>query len=253
MRMLFRVKFLILFLIVGTQPVLAQYPFERFPMAPLQVTDAWIRYDKGGGKYHWTLTFPDFYGDSASMTVQITTLPNSDSSLFRVYRGKKQIQLMTEPHPLGSVFGILQDSTDYGDINGDSLPDVRIRAWCGGSGIAAYYFRLIYLIQRSDGTFSKVSFVNMEHEVRYPERDLNGDGNFEIVATSLDNYQGHNYWTFNVYRFDNGRLRCVNDEFGYPIMVQYLYRRNYEVTNRISKEKMKDFGKKLPDEFSANY
>jgi hypothetical protein len=245
--------FRLLFVFIIASQARAQFPFEQFPTAPLQFAGAWTRYDKGDGKYHWTLTFPEFYKDSASMTVQITTFPKSDTSLFRIFRGKKQIQMMKEPYPVGSVLGILQDSTNYGDINGDSLPDIKIRAWCGGNGIASYYFRIIYLMQRSDGTFSKASFTNLEIVVDHPERDLNGDGNYEIVTTSLDNHREHNYWTFNLYRFDNGRLRCVNDEFGYPVMVQYLYRKNYEITNKISHETMKNFSRKLPEDFNAGH
>ena len=80
----------VIFGLILTVEVEAQYPFEKFPAAPLQVTDSWTGYDKNDGKFYWILAFPNFYSDSSSMTVQITTFPKSDSSLFRIYRARNK-------------------------------------------------------------------------------------------------------------------------------------------------------------------
>ena len=34
------------------------------------------------------------------------------------------------------------------------------------------------------------------------------------------------------------------------IMLQFLYRENYKVTNKVDKEKMKDFAIQLPDDYN---
>lgn len=241
----------------------SQYPFEKFPAAKLQTAGPWEIYSRvqKEGKVHWAIKIPNFYKDSSSMTAQLTSFVRTDesrtfifstrdTSAIRIYRGKTQVQVMIEPYSLGTGFGYLYDSLSYGDINGDSLADLKIMSWGGGNGLASYYHRIIYLFQRADGKFDKVSFINMEL-VGHPELDLNGDGNSEIIATHHEYYKNHSYWVFNVYRFDGGRWQCVNDEFDYPILVQMLYRENYEITNKVTRKEMKKFARSLPEEFSG--
>jgi hypothetical protein len=243
----------------------SQFPFENFPQSKLQQAGPWEVYSRVAkeGKVHWAIKIPNFYGDSSSMTVQLTAFvetteetrtfisSTTDTSLIRIYRDKKQIQVIREPYPLGANFGRLYDSLSFGDINNDSLIDIKIMAWCGGNGLAAYYHRVVYLFQRPDGTFYKSSFLNMEL-ADYPERDLDGDGNCEIIASHHEYYKDHSYWVFNVYRYDGDQLRCVNNEFHYPILVQMLYRMNYQITDKVTRMEMKKFERKVPDEFSQN-
>lgn len=241
----------------------SQFPFESFPSANLVKAGPWEVYSRveKEGKVHWAIKIPNFYSDSSSMTVQLTSFVRSskssefifstrDTTIIRIYRGKQQIQVMREPYPLGANFGHLSDSLSYGDINNDSLPDIKIMAWCGGNGLASYYHRVVYLFQRADGKFDRISFSNMEL-VDKPERDLDGDGNFEILATHREYYKDHSYWIFNVYRFVNNRWQCVNDEFDYPILVQMLFRKNYEITGKVTRSDMKKFTKTVPFEFSG--
>jgi hypothetical protein len=257
---------IILLSLIFSREIRAQYPFEKFPAASFQKFGTWDVYDRveDEGKIHWVMKLPAFYKDSSSITVQITTFSRSsrkdarfkfstrDTCLIRIYRNEKQVQLIREPFPVGTNFGMLDDFILCGDINGDSLPDLKITAFGGGTGLAMLFYRIIYLFQREDGTFSKTSFVNMELIDR-PERDLDGDGNYEIVTTGHTSFEDHSYWVFNVYRFEDRRLHCVNDAFNYPIMIQHLYKINYRVTDRISRDKMKDFACKVPDEFNASY
>lgn len=182
------------------------------------------------------------------MTVQITTLADSDSSIIRIYKGKKQVQLIDEPYAIGANFGHLNDSLMFADLNGDKLTDLKIIAWYGGNGTASFNCRILYLFQRNNGTFDKISY--MDKMITWSkERDFDGDGNFEILTTTLDYHENHSYWTFNVYRFENGNFRNVNDQFTYPIMIQYLYRKNYAITDKITREQMKAFARKLPEDF----
>jgi hypothetical protein len=80
------------------------------------------------------------------------------------------------------------------------------------------------------------------------ERDLNGDGNFEIITMTIQNHKSHNYWLFNLYNFVNGNLVCVNDKMNYPIMVQYLFKDNYKVTTKLTRKEMKKYELKKPEE-----
>lgn len=259
-----KVQLFILLLLSGLSDARAQYPFEKFTTIKFRKAGPWEVYNRveKEGKVHWAIKVPHFYRDSPSLTVQVTSFakpgksdmfvfPTQDTSVIRIYQGTKQVQAMIEPTPLGISFGQLVDSLTYGDINNDSLPDIKIKSWLGGNGLAGYYFRIIYLFQRADGKFDRASLTNMEL-VEHPERDLDGDGNHEIIATHHAYHNNHSYWVFNVYRFAEGKWLCVNDEFDYPILVQMLYRSNYKVTNKVSREDMKKFSRELPMDFSAS-
>lgn len=226
----------------------AQYPFEKYPAMKYLKKKTWTVYDRREkeNKMHWTSTFPDFFKTKNSLTVQLTTFGDKDTSLIRIFENKELIQLLKEPYAIGRNFGMLWDTLFFGDINGDSLLDVKILCWYGGCGVAGYNERVIYLIQRPDNKFTKVSFLDMAPSSRL-ERDLNGDGNFEIITMALNEYESHNYWTFNLYNFINGDLVCVNDKFEYPIMIQFLYRTNYKVTDKIPKETVKKFSVEKPE------
>jgi len=226
-----------------------QYPYEKFPAIKFKTKGKWVVYDMRDkeNKMHWTMTFPKFYGNKDDMTVEITTFGYKDTSEIRIFKNKKQIQKIVEPFAIGRRWSMLLDSVYYTDINGDSLVDLKILCWYGGCGIAMLNMRVIYLFQQKDNTFKKVSYVDMALE--QAERDFSGDGNYEIMTRSLDHYQGHSYWTYNLYNYKNEKFICVNDKFNYPIMIQYLNRENFKVTEKISKQKMKTFSRKLPEDF----
>ena len=118
---------------------------------------------------------------------------------------------------------------------------------CGGYN---FYVRVIYLLQKPDGNFNKISFTDLFMDFKNRlERDFDGDGFYEVITQTFQNYQNHNYWLFDLYDFKNDSLVNVNYKDNYPIMIQLLNRENYEVTSKISREKMKDFTRKLPSDF----
>jgi len=79
------------------------------------------------------------------------------------------------------------------------------------------------------------------------ERDVDSDGNYEIITMTLFGYEDHNYWLFNLFEYANQELVSANHKVHYPIMIQYLFRDNFEITNKISREKMKAFGMAMPE------
>jgi len=193
------------------------------------------------------------------LTIQLSTyaknfktvfMNNYDSSTIRIFRNKNQIQKFKEKiFFLGkyNFWGPLITA----DFNGDSLPDIKLNIAYMGCGLASLNARVIYLFQTNEGKFIKVSFLDMLGNGNRIERDIDGEGNYEIITMNLEGYENHNYWTFNLYNFKNGNLKCVNEKFDYPIMIQYLNKENYKITDKISKEKMKTFSKKLPNDYDA--
>jgi hypothetical protein len=225
-----------------------QYPFEKYSAINYKTYADWVKWDKED-RVHETLLIPNFYQNGDSLIVQLTSFGLfTDSSFIRLYRNNSLIQKIFEPC---SLQGIEKGNTlMIADINGDSLPDIKLIAslpYCGISGLAR---RVVYLFQKNDTSFTKISFTDMfllnENWVSRPERDFDNDNNYEIITMTLNNFKNHNYWTFNLYDYKDENIICVNDKFDYPIMIQYLFNDNYTVTDKISKEKMKDFSDRLP-------
>jgi hypothetical protein len=131
------------------------------------------------------------------------------------------------------------------DFNNDSLKDLKLNISYMSNGIGMCS-RVIYLLQTREGIFKKISFDdNLEYGNR-PERDFGKNGKFEIVTMTLNTYNNHNYWTFDIFEFMNDGLINVDEKFGYPIMIQFLKKPNYRVTDEISKEEMNDFKLIIP-------
>jgi hypothetical protein len=239
--------------VVGCHFAYSQYPFEKFPTPKYQIYGRWKEYDRieKEGKFHWTQTVCSFYPNDDSVTIQISTFASEDYSLIRIFRNRDQTQVVKEPHSIGGYFGMLEDSIYIADINGDSLMDIKILAWYGGNGTASMHERVIYLFQQPDNSFTKISYRDRMPSSRR-EYDFNNDGNFEIITMTLDQTGGHSYFTFHLYNFKNNTFESVSAQHDYPIMIQFLYRRNYEITNKVSREKMKDFKQKQPEGFDVS-
>ncbi len=220
----------------------AQYPFEKYDSLTYRQFNNWKKYDWTEKKkiIHQTLSIRSFYKNHDSLTIQLTSFTDKwDSSYIRIYRNKQQEQLLFEPMAFTEYN--LWSSLIVADFNGDSLQDLKLNAAYMGNGLASMNARVIYLFQTKDEKFKKVSFMDKLEYGNRMERDFNRDGNYEIITMTLNGYQGHNYWTFDLFNYENGKLVNVDDKFDYPIMVQFLFKRNYKVTDKISGSRMKEF------------
>jgi hypothetical protein len=225
----------------------AQYPFEAFDSIHYDSFNNWVKYDwlTKNNSYHQTLTLKGFYQNQDSLTVRLSSFPytNKDSSYIRIFRNKQQIQKIFEPmRYLGYA---LMGALIVADFNNDSLQDLKLNASYMSCGLGMHS-RIVYLLQTKDGTFKKISFDdNLEYDNRC-ERDFGKNGKFEIITMTLNNIDNHNYLTFDLFEFEHGELKNADDKFGYPIMIQLLNKPNYQMTKKISKERMKDFKLNIP-------
>ena len=238
----------LIIIILITLTVKAQYPFDSLPSIHYKKYAHWKRYDKSKkeGKKQSTKTLPNFFINQDTLTIQLTSFELEDSSIIRIYRNNKQIQKLYEPYSIGDNTFRLYDNLYVADFNNDGLLDLKILSWYAGCGLASENVRVIYLFQNKDNTFTKISYLDMDAS-NHTEKDFDNDGNFEIITKSIDSYENHSYWVFNIYNYIDGKLICVNEKYNYPIMVQYLNKENYKITNKISRQKMKDFEKKTPE------
>lgn len=224
-----------------------QFPFEKYPAIKYISYNDWKTYDKTEKEkiVHSTLTIPTFFDNVDTLTIQLTSFTDHwwDNSIIRVFRNKTEAQKIFENMTFNPA-GL--DTVRVADINNDGLQDIKIISAYMGNGTAALNVRVIYLFQQANHSFKKISFDDKMSNNRQ-ERDFDGDGNFEIITMNLLGHQDHSYWLFNIFNYKDSDLVNVNAKDNYPIMIQFLYRDNYEITNKISREKMKSFALTLPD------
>lgn len=169
-------------LIIFTLTSKGQYPFEKYLAVKYSIYHDWKIYDRAEDekKVHSTLTIPNFFGNNDSLTIQLTSFTDHcwDNSIIRVFQNKQQTQKFVEDmifNPAGL------DTVRVADINGDGLMDVKIVSPYLGNGIASLNVKVIYLFQRQDHSFNKISFDDKSYP-NIPERDFDRDGNYEIIT-----------------------------------------------------------------------
>lgn len=193
------------------------------------------------------LRIPGFF-ENQKLRIRLSTGINTSHSYIILYKGKQLLQKI--PEAMAFYSGDLPEPVRVADINGDGLMDIKISVSYHGCGLAAEYVKVIYLFQQPGNKFTKIAYTDMMYDNR-PERDMDGDGKYEIITKTIQEHKTHNYWLFNIYSFKDNALVNVNDKYGFPIMVQYLYRQNYTPAN-ISNAILKKYAVKLPEEYEVN-
>jgi len=229
----------------------AQYPFECKPAINLKKFDKWQILKHSDEKLDYTIVIPDFFPNHDPIKVKIIGGSGRDSCDVHIYKKNTLIKSFIEPIQISS-FGPRPQSAFLEDVNGDGLKDLKILIPNNGCcGAYNFYAQVMYFFQNKNSTLTEISFQDLlwNYENR-PERDFDGDGNFEIITQTFQNYGAHNYLLYNLYNFNGKTLANVNKKANYPIMIQLLWEENYKITNKISRAKMKTFTRKQPDDYS---
>jgi hypothetical protein len=226
----------------------AQYAFENHSAPSYKTYNKWEEYNRidTKGTYDCTLSIDHFFDNKDRLTIQLTWfVAQIDFGEIRIFRNEKQIQKIKEPgsfSPLTMKGGQVLVS----DINGDGYKDVKLIQQGTGNGVMGMLVKVLYLFQKSDALFQKISFDDMVFEGHRAERDVDNDGNHEIITMNLEYANGHSYWAYNAFEYSNENLRNVNYKVGYPMVIQYTYKRNYKITQHMSKLQMKKYEREFP-------
>lgn len=228
-----------------------QYPFEKYNQPKYDEFDQWDHCDAAESKQRidHTLVIDNFF-EGEALTIQLTSFTENvwEDSQITLWRGGTQIQKFCEDMlfiPINS-----NEPVRMADLNGDGLKDLKLVVSYMGNGLASLNVRVIYLMQEKGKAFSKISFTD-KMDVNRPERDFDNDGIFEIVTMKLNGHEGHSYWAFNIFEFSDSGLRNCNHKDDYPIMVQYLYRDNFEITDKLDRSEMKSYALTLPIDYDV--
>ncbi|MDR6845626.1 hypothetical protein [Flavobacterium granuli] len=232
--------FFILFPLIAS----GQYDFEKYPAIKFKAYNNW-KTNETDKKAENSISFSDFFKNGESLTIQLNSFKEHwfENSVIKISKNNIETQNFTENIGFNPI---ALDSVRIADFNGDGLSDIKIIVPYMGNGTALMNVKVIYLFQQPNQNFLKVSFDDKQSDNR-SERDFDNDGNYEIITMKLSSYQNHSYWNFNFFNLVNGKLINVNEKHKYPILIQFLEKENYKITNKISREKMKSFALKLPE------
>ncbi|MFL5743009.1 MAG: hypothetical protein ACJ75B_22510 [Flavisolibacter sp.] len=226
-----------------------QYPFEKFPAIKYRAYKDWKVFNTNNKEHktEFVFTIPKFFNKKDSLTLLLTSFDNKwDSSFITILKNGEELQRFFEPMFFYDTN--LMEDVMTADINGDKLQDVKLVIPYMSNGLGLNT-RVIYLFQHNNKSFNKISFDDKMFGQNRPERDFNGDGNYEIITMTLISYGSHSYFAFNLFNFKNSDLVSVNDKYNYPILIQFLYRDNFKITHKISRQKMKDFAQAKPEDY----
>ncbi len=219
----------------------AQYPFEVFPRISYAAYKIAQYYSESDSSYIGISTIPTKNAFS-TIRIEFKELDDDDSCNIFIYKADSLFQTIMEP--LGVYPFLLPDSLYVADLNNDSFLDIKFFIHNTGCGLAASLMGKVYLIGRMDGTFDKFSFMDFSTEI---ERDMDGDTIYEIIGVDHDGFENHNYWIYDLFNIKDRQFINVSKNFDYPIMIQHLFRRNFAITQNISRIKMKEFSRQKPD------
>lgn len=132
-----------------------------------------------------------------------------EESLILFYKDSKVVQKILVPFWVKKVIPI----AEFADFNKDGMPDIKFRIRTLEKGTTALLNYKVFLISQQS-KYRVFSFVDFSSEKEY---DINGDGIPEIIGCSTTNYNGQNYWVFNLYNWVNNTLKSVSKEYDYPL------------------------------------
>lgn len=221
-----------------------QYDFEKYPAIKFKAYNNW-KTNETDKKSENSISISNFFKNGESLTIQLNSFKEHwfENSVIKIFKNSMETQNFTENIGFNPI---ALDSVRIADFNEDGLSDIKIIAPYMGNGIASMNVKVIYLFQQPNQNFLKVSFDDKQSDNRC-ERDFDNDGNYEIITMKLSSYQNHSYWNFNLFNIVNGKLINVNEKHKYPILIQFLEKENFKITEKISREKMKSFALKLPE------
>ncbi|WP_439505468.1 FG-GAP repeat domain-containing protein [Sediminibacterium sp.] len=164
-------------------------------------------------------------GFAIEKVVIIEQESSRESSYIHFYKANKIIQKILVPFWIRH----LTPNAEVADFNNDGIPDIKFRIYTAGNGMAALLNYKVYLMSQQTN-YRVMSFVDFSSEKEY---DLNGDGLPEIIGCSSTNYNGHNYWVFNLYNWVNGTLVSVSKTYEYPLWTAVDFKTNKVIAKDI--------------------
>ncbi len=176
---------------------------------------------------------PDHLGVEALVDIDRSEFRSKDGKmLVRIKKTKTSIEILIKENELVVVSKTSQGfpvpyAVYRADIDGNDLMDFIVfynyRDWFR-NGIKEDKVELF--LKRDEGTYKKISYdaitVGLEDFV-----DLDKDGKYEVIITSMNRIKKHSYFTYNIYEFvDLGLLNSDAKFKDFSKFIRYTSRAN---------------------------
>ena len=150
-------------------------------------------------------------------------------------------QLAIEPfeakgdHPsfLWKYDGLLLPKVFQFDIDRNGLQDYIVLLQIG---VNTFLRGTDIYLQKQKGRYQKISFEGTDNAIG-DFVDINQDGRYEVIITSMCSNKEHNFFTYNIYEFHNYKLVNADKKYkGFPKFIWFTYKPNDKDTTLLSKE-----------------
>lgn len=226
-------------LLIASLSCFAQYPFEKHPAIKYHTS----KFEKLPGRKDYDNIWVAKY---KNYRIELLGAPLIDSTNIILFFNNKPILKLKEDIQINEIT-LDNKNLCIADIDNNGFPDFKIIIYNNGSGLAGSLEQKIFLFNHGNNRFQNISFMDFFANT---ERDINGDGKFEIIGQSYLSYQNHAYWVFDLYNYKKGRLINVSKQFNYPILTRFLSsKESYSITNNMSRKQMKQFSHTLPRDY----
>lgn len=166
-----------------------------------------------------------------------------EESVIHFYKDSKVVQKTLVPFWIKNLIPV----AEFADFNKDGIPDIKFRIRTLEKGTTALLnYKVFFMSQQNK--YKVMSFVDFSSEKEY---DLNGDGIAEIIGCSSTNFNGKNYWVFNLYNWVNGSLKSVSKDYDYPIWTLVDNKTNKVIAKDIPAETKLTTLRAFPNEYYA--
>ncbi len=131
------------------------------------------------------------------------------------------------------------------DLDQNGLEDFVVFSWRGGVGLASMNYRVDLFLKKSKEAYQRISYDTLNPDIK-DFSNLNKDGKSEVIITGY--YQGskHNYFTYNVYEFNNFKLKNADQKFkGFPKFVWLTNKPNDKDTMHLTQKERKIYAEKM--------
>lgn len=140
-------------------------------------------------------------------------------------------QEWTPPYP---------DAVYRADIDRNGLKDFVIFYTHRGCGLGAFLMKTEIFLKKEEGKYQRIHYDAFYSDLG-DFVDLDNDGKYEVITLDLHYGKKHNYWAYNIYKFENYKLVNADSEYvDFPKIVWFTYSPNDKDTTHLSIDERKE-------------
>ena len=138
------------------------------------------------------------------------------------------------------------------DLDKNGLEDFVVFSWYRRTGLASMNYPVDVFLKKSNEAYQRISYDSMNPDIK-DFSDLNKDGKSEVIITGYYLGPKHNYFTYNVYEFQDFKLNNADQKFkGFPKFVWLTNKPNDKDTTHLTQKERKEHAEQTNRSISYN-